>query len=136
MLSSEGGDLGLTESGASISLISEGVLGLLALLSFLDGPRDGLHLVENAFRKGSMLYSTGGQRERLCVRTRALVIKGVTHVWLLTDSRKEDERRLCDNRPCRVPNVSNCSNKTYGLRTSIRLECSFCRPCSRPTMQV
>ena len=74
MLSSEGGDLGLAESGASISLISEGVLGLLALLAFLDGPRDGLHMVENAFRQVSMPYSgSKGHREELCMWTRVFV---------------------------------------------------------------
>ena len=76
MLSSEGGDLGLAESGASISLISEGVLGLLALLAFLDGPRDGLHMVEKAFRQVSMLCSTvKGHMEELCMWTRAFVGK-------------------------------------------------------------
>lgn len=42
MLSAEGGDLGLDESNASMSLTSEGVRGLLVLLRLVDGPRDGL----------------------------------------------------------------------------------------------
>ena len=44
MLSAEGGDLGLYESSASMSLESEGVCGLLALLRLVDGPRDGLQI--------------------------------------------------------------------------------------------
>ena len=146
MLSSEGGDLGLAESGGSISVISEGVLGLLALLAFLDGPRDGLHMVENAFRQVSMLY-TGrkGHREELCIWTR---VKEIAHVWLLIDSRKEEESRFCDDGPCRVPivhvysplhNVNHCNNALCWLRATVILDCSFYRHarqgCVRPAIQ-
>lgn len=148
MLSSEGGDFGLAESGASISLISEGVLGLLALLAFLDGPRDGLHMVEKAFRQVSMLCSKVEATLRSSACGQGPWLARFAHVWLLIDSRKEEENRFCDDWPCRVPtlylysplnNVNHCNNASSGLRANIILECSFYRHarqgCVRPAVQ-
>ena len=45
ILSADGGDLGRHESSISMSLISEGVRGLLVLLTRLEWPREGLQLL-------------------------------------------------------------------------------------------
>lgn len=45
MLSADGRDLGRHDSRASMSLVSEGVQGLLVLLALLEWPREGLQVV-------------------------------------------------------------------------------------------